>query len=485
MMNCKIFYSWQSDLPNATNRGFIEKALENAAKSIRNDDSIKVEPVIDRDTKDVPGAPDIAHTIFEKIEQAQVFVCDVSIINQNVSPRPTPNPNVLIELGYAIKALGWQKIILVMNTAFGKPEELPFDLRMRRALAYYMPQEIEERATERKKLEAAFTAALRTILEGLDVPTLGEVIQPSPIGEQARVAVESSLPNQASLVHRFMEWLIDELNILAPNFSGVGVLDELLIQAIEQTKELMMEFARLAEAIATMNNAEAALALYKGFERILDRYNLPRGFSGSYQETDFDFYKFMGHELFVTFFSFLIRENRWQIITELLEEDIYVENFRMGQYGYEPRFVSFTYVSRSVKLLQNRMNRLHLNRLSLHADILNERHTEGELAKLVSMQQFMDADCFLFLRAEFQKDSQSIFSWFPFSTLYMEQTPRYLLEASRAKYAQQLLRPLGVENIETLRVRLVEGEAKLAQMFNSPFPRQPFGNFDPRTIGSR
>ncbi len=193
----------------------------------------------------------------------------------------------------------------------------------------------------------------------------------------------------------------------------------------------------------------------------------------------------MGHELFVTFFSFLIRENRWKIITELLEEDIYVENFWMGQYRYEPGFVSFTYVSGYVKLLQNRKDRLHLNRLSLHADILNERHTEGDLAKLVPMQQFMDADCFLFLRAELKKDSQSIYPWFPWSTLYMKQAPRYLLEASRAKYAQQLLRPLGVENIETLRVRLVEGEAKLAQMFSNPFPRKPFGNFEPSTIGSR
>jgi hypothetical protein len=80
-MNCKIFYSWQSDLPNATNRGFIEKALENAVRAIRNDDSIEVDPVIDRDTAGIPGAPDIASTIFAKIEQAQVFVCDVSIIN--------------------------------------------------------------------------------------------------------------------------------------------------------------------------------------------------------------------------------------------------------------------------------------------------------------------------------------------------------------------------------------------------------------------
>ena len=79
-MICKVFYSWQSDLPNNINRGFIEQALETAAKSIRNDDSIKIEPVVDRDTRGVPGAPDIAKTILEKIEQSQVFVCDVSIV---------------------------------------------------------------------------------------------------------------------------------------------------------------------------------------------------------------------------------------------------------------------------------------------------------------------------------------------------------------------------------------------------------------------
>ena len=62
-----IFYSWQSDLPNKTNRGFIEEALEKAVKSIRSDNTIEVELVIDRDTKDIPGSPDISKTILEKI----------------------------------------------------------------------------------------------------------------------------------------------------------------------------------------------------------------------------------------------------------------------------------------------------------------------------------------------------------------------------------------------------------------------------------
>jgi hypothetical protein len=37
--------------------------------------------VIERDTKGVPSSPDIAKTIFDKIKNAQVFVCDATTIN--------------------------------------------------------------------------------------------------------------------------------------------------------------------------------------------------------------------------------------------------------------------------------------------------------------------------------------------------------------------------------------------------------------------
>lgn len=39
---------------------------------------------------------------------------------------------MLVELGYAIARLGWDRIVLVMNIEFGPPERLPFDLRSRR-----------------------------------------------------------------------------------------------------------------------------------------------------------------------------------------------------------------------------------------------------------------------------------------------------------------------------------------------------------------
>jgi hypothetical protein len=179
----KVFYSWQSDLPNKTNRGFIQKALENAVRVIRDDDSIQVEPVIDRDTSGVPGSPDIASTIFQKIEEAGAFVADVSIVNMG-GVRPTPNPNVLIELGYAMKAISSQKIIMVLNTAFGQPEMLPFDLRMRRVITYNMPEESDDRSTERRNLEKKLEEGIRIIIADLDKPMPGEVIEPVPIEEK-------------------------------------------------------------------------------------------------------------------------------------------------------------------------------------------------------------------------------------------------------------------------------------------------------------
>ena len=162
-MKRTIFYSWQSDLPNNTNRGFIDTALRRAIAAIGRDDTAALEPVMDRDTLGVAGSPDIAVSIFAKIASADVFVADVSIINQQENGRPTPNPNVLFELGFAVAELGWENVILVMNDFFGDPSVLPFDLRGRRVIVYTASPEREKgevRGLLQGRLEAAIRAEL-------------------------------------------------------------------------------------------------------------------------------------------------------------------------------------------------------------------------------------------------------------------------------------------------------------------------------------
>ncbi|MBN8852406.1 MAG: hypothetical protein BGO55_01515 [Sphingobacteriales bacterium 50-39] len=174
-MNYVVFYSWQSDLENKLNRSFIHDALEKAARHISKTEAFSLEAVIDRDTYGIPGSPSIVESITGKIAKSDVFVCDVSIINSNSKGRQTPNPNVIFELGYASSILGWDRIIMVQNAAFGGPDLLPFDLRGRRVLQYYIDEAIEHKSEEKQKLKEGlidtfhhalqYYSALRSIKE--------------------------------------------------------------------------------------------------------------------------------------------------------------------------------------------------------------------------------------------------------------------------------------------------------------------------------
>jgi hypothetical protein len=136
-----VFYSWQSDLPNKTNRTLIEDALKKACKelSAEYEETVRV----DADVQGESGSPDIAATILQKIDRATVVVADVSIIGTAQVPgadppkaRPVPNVNVMFELGYAKRALGPTRVIMVCNIAYGDIEQLPFDIRGRSVLWY-------------------------------------------------------------------------------------------------------------------------------------------------------------------------------------------------------------------------------------------------------------------------------------------------------------------------------------------------------------
>lgn len=148
-MKCTIFYSWQSDLPNKDNRSFIENCIEKSIKKIKVGFEVGLTVAIDRDTKKMVGTPDIAGTIFDKIAKADVFVCDISIINGNEQGRKCPNPNVLLELGYAVKTLGWDRIICFYNIKYGSIDKVPFDLSHRRIFCYDSDKENEKEEVSR------------------------------------------------------------------------------------------------------------------------------------------------------------------------------------------------------------------------------------------------------------------------------------------------------------------------------------------------
>jgi hypothetical protein len=159
----KIFYSWQSDIDGKFNRYFIKDCLQGAIKKLEHELAIEDAVRLDHDTKDVAGSPEIANTILQKIDDCDVFIGDLTFVIREKDGRCFPNPNVLIELGYALKSVGGERLLNVMNTSFGEPENnLPFDLAHRRwPVQYRLSEEnYASKADEKKRLVSALHAAL-------------------------------------------------------------------------------------------------------------------------------------------------------------------------------------------------------------------------------------------------------------------------------------------------------------------------------------
>lgn len=160
-----IFYSWQSDLPKDTNLNAVRQSLRDASNQIENEiTDTRID--VDEATRDTTGSPNIPKTIFEKISASDIFVCDLTTINTSASAefRRVPNPNVLIELGYAIATLGWERIIMLFNKVHGTfPTDLPFDIDRHRAT----PFEINDKKDNNGKsqLSQVLKVSIRAIIE--------------------------------------------------------------------------------------------------------------------------------------------------------------------------------------------------------------------------------------------------------------------------------------------------------------------------------
>ncbi len=183
----KIFYSWQSDREPKSCKDFIRKAADAAAAKAA--ERLGVSVLIEADTEGAPGTPAISDTILRKIDDCDFFLGDMTFVGLTASGKMLPNPNVMGEYGYALKSKGLDRILLAMNTAFGPPEELPFDLRHLRHPARY---KLEAGSPDgpRRKARADFAECLeRNIRVAIEHLMKQPTVSPSPRWDEAEAAI--------------------------------------------------------------------------------------------------------------------------------------------------------------------------------------------------------------------------------------------------------------------------------------------------------
>ena len=173
MAEFTVFYAWQSDTDETANRYLIRDAAKDALTHLARDADLEDSPRLDSDTQQVAGTPELAATIFGKIKKCGLFLCDltytsIATSSKDGSEQPCPNPNVLVEFGFALAHVGWDRIICVLNEAHGPAERMIFDIRHRRwPFTYVLPNkpDASSRAAVRdvlaKNLEAGFRLAFQ------------------------------------------------------------------------------------------------------------------------------------------------------------------------------------------------------------------------------------------------------------------------------------------------------------------------------------
>ncbi len=193
-MDFRIFYSWQTNTDAKYNRSFILSCIEGAVKKVKQSLQLKdseLQLVIDRDTKNIPGSPEIMNTIRDKINNSDIFIGDVSVVNKplaekksllqkgiiwlnsKVNPtseiRPLQNTNVFNEHGIAREILGLERIISVLNSAYGDPTEdadvIPFDTRhLRWPISYEYSQ---NNGDQKEKIKQALINDLANAIKSI------------------------------------------------------------------------------------------------------------------------------------------------------------------------------------------------------------------------------------------------------------------------------------------------------------------------------
>lgn len=187
-MDIKVFYAWQSDRPSEINKDFIYNAALDACKQISDDSSNDFVLELVQDIEGHPGMCDIPKIILEKIKNCNIFLSDLTLVGKTQpkeddrKPRSISNPNVIFELGYNVgskvsnESDGFERVVAVMNTAYGEPDEQMFDINHRVLIKYNLQENSDKSEIDRtqKKLTDDIKDALITILRQVVFPERGK-----------------------------------------------------------------------------------------------------------------------------------------------------------------------------------------------------------------------------------------------------------------------------------------------------------------------
>jgi hypothetical protein len=187
--------------------------------------------------------------------------------------------------------------------------------------------------------------------------------------------------------------------------------DEPTVQSIDSFLPYRDEFISVVSGVARYARVDDDQPLRRFFEKLIPYMFRPKSLM-QYNEWYWDNFRFVIHEMFLYAIGLLLKYERFDLVLKLISQGYYVgDNLDNSRDPMQP----FSIIRQQMDSLRHRNQRLKLNRLSLHADMLEQRsHTSG-----LPLIGVMQADFVLFFFdaiTSFKEKRRA--RWWPETLLY-------------------------------------------------------------------
>ena len=284
-----------------------------------------------------------------------------------------------------------------------------------------------------------------------------------------------------SLYQDFLKEIFKKIEQTKPDFSKFENMDDAIVDQITKGLNVSYSFIKAGLLASKYNDLEVAKIIYEFFGHFLVLHEPPVSV-GTYQPIKFDGFRFLTYEMFVSFIAGLIKYDRWNILGEILSEELFID--KEG----DSKYIPFAHISRYITSLDEiRNKRLNLNRISIMADFLKDRFTQTKLSELISFKEFVEADYFLFVRSVIhEEDTNYLYNtWCPRSCVYLNWIPKYIARAESKRFLDKLSKASGLKGSEEFKEKFKERHGLISKYFKPEVLwNDPLWSYDLDKLGS-
>ena len=249
----------------------------------------------------------------KKIDSADVFVADMSLVDRGETGRAMVNQNVMYELGYAAGKLTDESTIVLLNSDLGDKGLLPFDIAQNRVVDFSLDDD-KKGVKLTKRLKDILTEHLQ------DIKTKLDVIQTESIKDKLTQAIEDDKPARR-LAEAYFTNLYMEINKLYPGRHKHGEDSSeyfaKVTDAYEKTLPIIQEFYDVIGMAAEHKKEDALSAAYKKLEDLSRYFDVLPEDVGGLSEASREYHALIVYELAAIIFGCVAKENWWSFLATL------------------------------------------------------------------------------------------------------------------------------------------------------------------------